>query len=245
MTAGPMSNIPGPFRRNPVGIVGWRYALVGIGIPLSFYLLYTVLGLAAAGRAGDDGWAGQFMVSMAALAAAGAALAAGSKAALAPADGNLATRLTPKGQLAGGLALVGPPLIAVCVAGALVNEVRLPPASWLDLLASLWVGAIPFLVLGLILGRLVHPDAAGVVVLGLAITLGVLGGLFQPVASLPPLMVSVAGALPSYHLASLGWSAIAGQAPMPVDIAALAAYTVALIALLGWTAGDETGRADG
>lgn len=244
---GPAPSSPERPRRIAVTAAALRHELVGIALPLGFYLLYTVLGLAGGGQAGDARWAGRFMASMAALGAMSAALAAGPIAdTLVPRTNS--GRGVPSGVvrwLAVALGGVGPPLIVVSGAGALLNGVRLAPTSWLGLIAWLWIGAIPFLVLGLLLRRLVPPDAAGVVMLGLAIALGVLGGLFQPAASLPSLLRGIATWLPSSHLASLGWSATAGRGPVPVDIAVLAAYTVGLLAVLRWTGGDERRRADG
>lgn len=245
--SGPVSSTPGPVRPNAHSAAARRYVLVGIAMPLSAYLLYGVLGLTTSGQARDAGWAGHFMASMAALGAMSAALAAAGVQRRPAAGGGSwrGARSTLAGWLSRALVLAAPPIVAVSIAGALLNDVTLAAASWLDLFASLWLGAIPFLVLGLLLSRLVHPDTAAIVVVGVTVALGVLGGLFQPVASLPPLMAAIAGGLPSYHLASLGWSAAAGQGPMPVDIAVLAAYTVILLAALRWTGGIERRRADG
>lgn len=222
-----------------------RVELVGIALPLALYLLYTVLGLGGS-RAGDAGWASHFMASMAALGAMTSALAAGTGAAYARhwrADPKV--RWAAVRRLVVALGRVGSPIVAVSLAGMLLNGVRLAPRIWLDLLLWLWVGAIPFLLLGFLLRRLVHPDAGGVVTFGVAVGLAVLGGLFQPVASLPSLLDGIANSLPSHHLASLGWSATAGVGPMPVDIAVLAAYTVGLLAVLRWMCGDERRRTDG
>lgn len=242
-----MPSTAGPLGRIARAGATLRYELIVIGLPLALYVLYTALGLAGTGPGGKAGWPGQFMASMAAFGVMSAALATAglvARGANAGRGSGADARPVVVGWLA-ALALAGGAVVAVSLAGALLHDVTLTPANWLYLLASLWVGAIPFLVLGRLLHRLVHPDATGIIVLGVAIALGVLGGLFQPLSSLPPLLARIAAWLPSYHLASLGWSATAGRAPMPVDILVLAAYTVGLLAVLRWTGGNERGRAHG
>jgi ABC-2 type transport system permease protein len=64
--------------------------------------------------------------------------------------------------------------------------------------------------------------------------LAFLGGIFIQWSSLPHAMQLIGKALPSYHLAQLGWNAAAGHALGMTDIAALAAWTAALAGIAVW-----------
>ena len=66
------------------------------------------------------------------------------------------------------------------------------------------------------------------------IALALLGGLWQPTATMNETMCQIAHLLPSYHLADLGWRAVAGQAPIATDGLVLAAYTLVFAALAAW-----------
>lgn len=229
----------------------WRYLVVVLGVPLAFYILYTVA--AVGGRAerlvGGMSWGGYFMVSMAAFGAIGAAVGIGTErpGRWRPFEGGGSGWRWLIGRAAVAMILVMPPVAVVCLAAAVVNGVQLPVGGWLELLVSLWLGALPFVALGLLLGATLDADAAGVTAFGAAIVLAILGGLFQPIESLPSVIVAIAHVLPSYHLAALGWAALAGRGPDPADLLVLAAYTVILGAGLRWRAGgnDTTTRRDG
>ena len=58
-------------------------------------------------------------------------------------------------------------------------------------------------------------------------------------------LVTIANVLPSYHLANLGWHALAGGAPDPVDVAVLAAYGVVIGGLALWRYRADELRARG
>jgi ABC-2 type transport system permease protein len=237
--------------RNP-----W-FLLLALVFPLGFYLLYTVAGLAdgtADRLVGGTAWATYFMVSMAAFGAMSAAVAAGAPvfAAPPPADRTRwrgTAPVPPGGSLlvraTAGFALALLPLSLVGLTGAIVNGVRLSSSEWLDLLGLLWLGVLPFVPLGLLLGDLLHADTAYVAALGIVIVLAILGGLFQPLQTLPATMTALAQLLPSYHLADLGWTVVVGRRPDPVDVLVLAGYGVVLAALLGWRHRRETRRSGG
>ena len=129
-----------------------------------------------------------------------------------------------------------PPLVLVGLTAAL-NGVWLPGFEWPLLAASLWLGAMPFVALGLLLGLLFDADTGDVVRLCVLVLLAILGGLLQPVP-----LAALAPVLPSYRLADLGWTALAGRAPNPVDVLVLAGYTVAFGAVAVWRERSEGSR---
>lgn len=219
-----------------------RYLILALAMPPAVYVLYTAGGAGVSDRliAGTT-WATHFMVSMAAFAVMGAAVSVAAARRRPP------TRLR-EGilvRLAAAMLLVLPAICLVCATAAAVHGVSLPIGSWLRLLVVLWLGAVPFVALGLVLGAIFDRDTPAIAVLGIVVVLAVLGGLFQPVEAMPGSTTAIAHVVPSFHLAALGWTAIAGRGPHPADVVALAGYAVVLGAMLRWRGGDETTRADG
>jgi hypothetical protein len=98
----------------------------------------------------------------------------------------------------------------------------------------LWVGTLPFAAFGILVGYLLDADTAQPVTVVATIALALLGGLWQPTATMSETMRQVAHLLPSYHLADLGWRAVAGQPPIASDGLVLLADTVVFAGLAAW-----------
>jgi ABC-2 type transport system permease protein len=64
--------------------------------------------------------------------------------------------------------------------------------------------------------------------------LAFLGGIFIPYSALPHVMQDIGQALPSYHLAQLGWNAVAGRSLGADHMLALAAWAAALGLIAVW-----------
>lgn len=119
-------------------------------------------------------------------------------------------------------ALVGtvsgvPALVAVGIAGRLQHHVELPAGRWAALLVLMWVGTVPFALLGLAIGYGLPPQLAQPVNFLAFLGLSVLGGLLVPAAYFPDVLRHLAHALPTYRFAELGWRAAAGLAPTRPD----------------------------
>ena len=129
-----------------------------------------------------------------------------------------------------------PALILVCATAALVKHVHLSGWQWLAILASMWVGTLPFAALGVAMGYAINADASYVVSYGLYMVMSALGGLWVPPAVLPPAFRTVASWLPTNRLADLGWQVARGEAIRLSSIGVLAAWTVGvgLLALLAY-----------
>jgi ABC-2 type transport system permease protein len=123
-------------------------------------------------------------------------------------------------------------LVVLIAYGTVVGGIRQDPLVWLDMIARLLVGSVPFIALGFAIGYLsgpnVAPAAANLVYLPLAFA----SGLFLPLYQLPGFVQRVAPYLPAYHYGQLAWSAV-GAASEPVAVAAawLAGYTVLFLAI--------------
>lgn len=233
-----------------------RYLMTAVIFPVMFYALFTgVLQGGGADPTAGGGlvWKTYYMVSMAAYGAIGAALGGAIVIATERRSGWTrllrTTPLPPAGYVAGKLIvsyLVTLPSVGlVLLAGAVLNHVALAPATWAQIYVSLIIGALPFAALGLLLGYVFDANSAQG---GMTITyfaLAILGGLWVPVSNMAGILVTIADVLPSYHLANLGWQALAGGGPDLVDIGILAAYTVGLGALVLWRYRADELRARG
>ena len=233
-----------------------RYLMTAVIFPVMFYALFT--GVLQGGRAdptagGGLAWKTYYMISMAAYGAIGAALGGAIVIATERRSGWTrllrTTPLPPAGYVAGKLivsyVVTLPSVGLVLLAGAALNHVDLAPATWIQIYVSIVLGALPFAALGLLLGYLFDANSAQG---GMMITyfgLAILGGLWVPVSNMADVLVTIAHVLPSYHLANLGWQALAGGAPDAVDVAVLAAYAVGVGGLVLWRYRADELRARG
>ncbi|WUC84014.1 ABC transporter permease [Streptomyces sp. NBC_00536] len=193
------------------------FVFLGIGMPVVMYLLFTNLGTS------DPDWKTASMVAMAAYGALGAALSTGAGVAEDKDSGWLrqlrVTPMTPR-QVVTGRALTGsvvilPAIAAVLGAGALVNGVRLDPWRWAAVALALWLGALPFTLLGMGNGYRLTAQTTGLVNVACNLTLSIVGGLWFPAALFPHWLRTVSGFTPTQRFAEIGQSLAAGTAPGP------------------------------
>ncbi|MEV1242108.1 ABC transporter permease [Nonomuraea sp. NPDC052129] len=131
-------------------------------------------------------------------------------------------------KLGAAMVLVLPSLLLVSVAAVLQQGVSMPAGQWVALLLSLWVGAIPFIALGLFIGSLLSADAAQPAAMICMFALSLLGGLWFPIDAIGGTMRTIAGFMPSYHYASLGWNVIAGHGVSMSDALIVVAWGIVL-----------------
>ncbi|MDX2558584.1 ABC transporter permease [Streptomyces sp. TX20-6-3] len=205
------------------------FVISTIGVPVMMYLLFTNLG------DGDDGaYRKTAMVGMAAYGALGAALSLGTGVAEDKSTGWLRllriTPMTPR-QVVMGRALTGsvvvlPAITGVLVAGGLANGVRMAAWQWGTVAVTLWLGSLPFTLLGLGNGYRLTAQTTGVVNVACNLGLAVVGGLWFPVVLFPDWLRTVSELTPTNRFAELGVAATEGTAP----------GAATLIVLLGWAA---------
>ncbi|WP_316776730.1 ABC transporter permease [Streptomyces sasae] len=200
------------------------FVIGGIAMPVLMYLLFTNLGAA------DGSWKAGAMVGMAGYGAVGSALNTGGGVAEDRAIGWLrqlrVTPMTPR-QVVVGRALTGsvtvlPAIVAVLAAGGLLNGVRLAAWQWAAIAVLLWLGSVPFTLLGLGNGYRLTGQTTGVANMACNLGLAVLGGLWFPIALFPAWLRSVSAYTPTYRFAQLGTSVAEGRAPAPGAVAMLA-----------------------
>lgn len=221
----------------------WRFLAVTVGFPVIFYMLF--LGDRQPGELveGTVAWRVYLMVAMCSFGALVAALNAGgtrlaSERATGWARQIRVTPLPPWAYVATkvtvSMVVVLPVLVLVEVVGATFGGVHLDASSWVELTVLMWVTALPFAVLGVFVGFLVHAETAYPVVTVLMFVLGYFGGLFTPVDRMPAVLQTTAHVLPSFHHAALGLAVVSGQGLSVEHWLVLAAYVVVPGAVIVW-----------
>jgi ABC-2 type transport system permease protein len=118
-------------------------------------------------------------------------------------------------------------IVALIAYGVIVGGVHQSLGVWVNVIARLLVGSLPFVGLGFAIGYGASPNAAPAVANLIYLPLSFASGLFMPVNQLPGFVQWLAPYLPSYHYGQLAWSAVgAPTEPLLVSLAWLAGYTV-------------------
>ncbi|MFF2512414.1 ABC transporter permease [Streptomyces sp. NPDC058086] len=206
------------------------FVIGGIAMPVMMYLLFTNLG-----DASDGGWKTGSMIGMAAYGAVGSALNTGGGVAEDKGIGWLrqlrVTPMTPRevvlGRTLTGSVTVLPAIAAVLAAGGLVNGVRLEVWQWAAVAVLLWLGSIPFTLLGLGNGYRLTAQTTGVANMVCNLGLSVVGGLWFPLTLFPGWLRSLSGFTPTNRIAQLGASVADGDAPALGAVAVLTAWLLA------------------
>ncbi|BFU45295.1 ABC transporter permease [Krasilnikovia sp. MM14-A1004] len=206
--------------------------------PVATYVMFSSMGADGDRFDGLDD-AAALMVGLAGYGAVAAVLIVGASVAQERAAGWLRQlRVTPlpSGRAVVAKAVVSmlsalPAVAAVGVAGRIQHHVELSVSRWAALLALMWLGTVPFALLGLAIGYGLTPHLAQPVTFVAFLGLSVLGGLLVPVTYFPAALQHLAHALPTYRFAELGWRSVAGMAPTAAGLGVLTAWTVAFAAV--------------
>ncbi|HEY3709221.1 MAG TPA: ABC transporter permease [Amycolatopsis sp.] len=209
-----------------------QFALFTIAVPLGMFLLFGGL---FGDLAGPDGIKASVttMINMGAYGAMSGALFTGTRVATERTDGwQRQLRLTPmRGpgylfvKLASAMAMALPVLLVIFVAGAL-RGVDLTAMKWVLSGLGLWLGALPFAVLGLLLGLFGKGDTVGAMTGALMLPLGVFGGLWMPLSIMPEWMSAVAHFFPTFWLGRVGTLPVTHGTGLGLAVAVLAAWLV-------------------
>ena len=138
--------------------------------------------------------------------------------------------------------VVLPVVLLVELVGFLVGGVRLGIEEWLAMTALMWLTALPFAVLGVVVGVVVPAETAYPVVTALMFLLGYFGGLFNPVSQMPHALHDVAPALPTFHESSLTVSLLSSRNLGAASWLVLSTDTMVLTAALVWRHRVEESR---
>ncbi|MFJ6697521.1 ABC transporter permease [Streptomyces sp. NPDC091272] len=203
------------------------FVIFGVGMPVLMYLLFTNIGGGA-----EPEWKIASMVGMAAYGALGAALSAGTGVAEDKALGWLRQlRITPMtpAQVVVGRALTAsvvvlPVVLTVLAVGGLVNGVRLAAWQWALLAALLWLGSLPFTLLGIGNGYRLSAQSTGVVNVGCNLGLSILGGLWFPAQFFPGWLQGISRYTPTRAISQFGTDVGRGGAPGLFSVAVLTGW---------------------
>jgi ABC-2 type transport system permease protein len=215
-----------------------RFLLFTVALPVVYFLIFS--GLYATGPDAPQVLV-VLMLNMAAFGAITASISTGGRVAVERAVGwNRQLRLTPLPGWAylGAKAVVAmlvalPSLVLVFAVGA-VKGVDLAAGNWLLVLLVSWVAVAPFAAIGLLIGSLATQDSAQGMSTVAMLTFSLAGGILIPAQVLPPVMLAIAHALPSFWLADIA-SREAFGGDIPLDgVAVLVAWFVVVGALAVW-----------
>jgi ABC-2 type transport system permease protein len=134
--------------------------------------------------------------------------------------------------------------VALIILGIGAGGVHLPVATLLMLLGVLVAGTIPFCALGLAFGMSAPSNGASAIVNLIYLPLSFMGGLWIPAAMLPGAFKHIAPWTPTYHFGKLALAALGIGTSSAMDVAALAAWTIAFLALaaFGWRRDESRGN---
>lgn len=216
-----------------------EFVAVAVLFPAVFFLVMAEV-FGPMGDPGGMSMATYMMISMAAFGAVSGAVSAGQRVAQEKQAGwNRQLRLTPLpgwsyvvSKIAAAMAVVLPTVVLILLVGFLVKGIRLEPAQWLAVVASTWLGSIPFALLGVLIGLAVKPDAVAPIAITAFLMLSMLGGLWMPVEVLPGVMAGLAQALPSYWMAAGAREFLATATVDPLGVAVVAGWLVLLSLLV-------------
>ncbi|WP_193105682.1 ABC transporter permease [Brachybacterium sp. FME24] len=202
-----------------------------IALPVGMYLLFSMM----FGDLDDGRARGMVMVNMAAYGGLGAAVTAGTQIQEDQRNGFLrqliVAGLSPRSFLAGSVmaasAVIVPALLAVGLVG-LATGVEATPVAFVATLAVLWLGLLPTILVGLVLGMVLKGGAAmagGVVTM---MAMAIFGGLWMPLEMFPMWMQNLGHAIPTYWISGLGgWALYGGDLPV-TGLLVIGAWSVAL-----------------
>ncbi|HEX3814818.1 MAG TPA: ABC transporter permease [Mycobacteriales bacterium] len=211
-----------------------RYLIFTVGLPLILYIAIT------ASISGPDShkYAVAYLCSMSVfgvmggiLMTTGPAIANERKAGwlrqlrLLP----ISERAVFGGKIATAMATALPSLVAVALAARFLKDVHLGAGHWVELVAAIWLGSLPFAAIGVLIGYVLDGESARMASALLHSLLAFLGGLYFPVNTGG--LRTVAHLLPSFRVYELGNNVIHDASVNLAGIGILAGYAVVFAGL--------------
>ncbi|MBQ1074748.1 ABC transporter permease [Micromonospora sp. C31] len=131
-------------------------------------------------------------------------------------------------KLAAAMVVALPAITAVALTGALLQGVRLPLGGWLQLVLGVWVGTLPFALLGVFIGQVATAESVQVLTSVSHMLLGVLGGALFPSVAFPDWLQAVSAVMPSHWLAEVGHSPFEADSRLGLAALVLTGWTIVL-----------------
>lgn len=218
------------------------FLLFSILMPLAFYFLFTSLN-GADKAIHSTTYARYSLMSMTAFSLIGTAMSQfGIRLAYEHRDGWVrllkVTPLTPAiwigSKMVAQMALHLLSIIIIFSSATIVYKLELSAIQWILCGLWLWIGSLPFLALGSLLGAIRNADASIAIANMLQMGLAILGGLWMPLQTLPAWMQKLGEWLPSYRYAHGAWNMLGGAAPAWLDWTILLGCGVSFMLLSGY-----------
>ncbi|MGK5519926.1 ABC transporter permease [Micromonospora sp. URMC 107] len=131
-------------------------------------------------------------------------------------------------KLAAAMVVALPAITAVALTGALLQGVQLPLTGWLQLVLGVWLGTLPFALLGVFIGQVATAESVQVLTSVSHMLLGVLGGALFPSVAFPEWLQKVSAVMPSHWLAEVGHSPFEDDSRLGLATLVLVGWTVVL-----------------
>jgi ABC-2 type transport system permease protein len=146
------------------------------------------------------------------------------------------------GRILAGMAMTLVSLVPVVLIGALFTEATVSMAGFLLGLGTVFVGALPFTLMGLAIGYALPLKAALVVCQVIFFPLAFGGGLMSSPDQAPGFIQTIAPYLPTRGAVELMWAAVGDYPLHPKSLIMLAVWTVAAGAVAVWAYRRDEGR---
>ncbi|RSK29060.1 ABC transporter permease [Bacillus sp. HMF5848] len=117
-------------------------------------------------------------------------------------------------------------IIVMFLAGSLLNDVDLATSQWIYSGLWIWIGVLPFLALGMVVGQFKTVDTASIFANISHLGLALLGGLWMPLDAMPKLMQTIGEWMPTNRYGEGAWNIIAGRGLNVTDILLLSSYFI-------------------
>ncbi|UNK18789.1 ABC transporter permease [Paenibacillus sp. N3/727] len=215
------------------------FLLFSIAMPLAFYFLFASLN-GADKSIQSTTWGVFSLMSMTAFSLIGTAVSQfGIRLSFEHQDGWVGLlRLTPLSpavwigsKLVAQMAIQLIVIIFIFLSAGLVYDIQLTTGQWITCGLWLWIGSLPFLAIGALLGTLKNANTTMAIANMLQMALAIMGGLWMPLSSLPKWMQSIGEWLPSHRYANGAWNMVAGNAPASIDFIILMGCALACMVL--------------
>jgi ABC-2 type transport system permease protein len=166
-----------------------RFVIFAVAFPVLMFLLQANLFLNGTKGADKAAAVGVIMINMMVFGTLAAAIANGGKLAVERSTGwQRQLRLTPLSgagymgaKAVSGLLLGLPALLLVPALGVAAEHVHLSALQWVETVGGVWLGSIPLMLLGLLLGQFGTPETMQPLNMLVNLGLGFLGGLWIPI----------------------------------------------------------------
>lgn len=122
-------------------------------------------------------------------------------------------------------------IVFMFLIGHFAKGIDLSLGEWITCGLWIWIGVLPFMALGTLLGTFKSVEVVQVAANIIYMSLSVLGGLWMPLTTMPKIMQDIAQYLPSYRFGQGAWNVLGGSGPDWTGIAILAAYALIFMIL--------------